>query len=217
MLYLRNDILVHYGVKGMLWRKGKKGKPVPTGMAGVRGSAATTNSNVNNARSKIQAQREADQAKAAAETKAPESAIAKHRDAKKKEASKISDAYREKIKKQFAGVDPGRTVKPNHSYDKITEKKKQTPQYNDKVQQPDKVNMERTLKARLRQNTGNAVKKTTETKASTSTKKSKSSGSSGSSGERHNTVGDFRTKSSGGSQSKSPRGYEDYRKNKGRK
>ena len=213
---MRNDILVHYGVKGMLWRKGKKGKPEPMGLA--RASATATNSNINNARRKIQAQREADQAKAAAETKSPESAAAaKHRDAKKKEASKISDAYKEKVKKQFAGVDPGRTVKPNHSYDKITEKKKQTPQYNDKVQQPDKVITERMLRARLRQNTGNAVKKTTETRTSTSTKKSKSSGSSGSSGERHNTVGDFRTKSSGGSQSKSPRGYEDYRKNKGRK
>ena len=216
---MRNDILVHYGVKGMLWRKGKKGKLEPMGLA--RASATATNSNVNNARSKIQAQREADQAKAAAETKSPESAAAKHRDAKKKEASKISDAYKEKVKKQFAGVDPGRTVKPNHSYDKITEKKKQTPQYNDKVQQPDKVIMERTLKARLRQNTGNAVKKTTETRTSTSTKSSKSSKSSGSSGgssgERHNTVGGFRTKSSGGSQNKSPRGNEDYRKNKGRK
>lgn len=236
---MRNDVLIHYGVKGMLWRKGKKGPQLPSGNQRL-GTASDPESRFGSAFKPIKKPAIKSKEEKEAEKKAEEAY--KRRQAKKEEVRKIADKYREKVKQreqsqtnthtQSSTGGNSKSIKlTNHQRSEysrmIAPKAITSPKPSNMSTATRKVNsLKRTTvnsnldklpvaKGYVYHKPSRPITRTTS--SSSSGGGSSSSGSSSSDRPKRNGVGSFKTKTSGGSQNPAPRDYEDLYKNKKRR
>lgn len=225
---MRNDVLIHYGVKGMLWRKGKKGSQLPSGNQRLH-TAADPESRFGRAFKPIKKPAIKSKEEKEAEKKAEEAY--KRRQAKKEEVKKIADKYKEKVKQREQSQVNTHTQSGTGGNSKsIKLTNRQRSEYSrmiapKAITSPKLSNVStanRNVNS-LRRNAVNSnldklpvakgyvyhkpvtktIKKTVE--KTTKSKGSSSGSSGGGSQDRHNTVGSFKTKSSGGSSDSTPK------------
>ena len=239
---MRNDVLIHYGVKGMLWRKGKKGPQLPSGNQRLHTAAdpesrfgrsfKPTKNPVENSKEEREAKKKAEEAY-------------KRRQAKKEEVRKIADKYKEKVKQREqsqANTNTQSGTGGNSKSIKLTNH--QRSEYSRMIapkaitsSKPSNTSTVTRKVNSLKRNTVNSnldklpvakgyvynkpskpIKRATSSSSSGSSSGGSSSGGSSSSDRaKRNGVGSFKTKSSGGSQNPAPRDYEDLYKNKKRR
>lgn len=240
---MRNDVLIHYGVKGMLWRKGKKGPQLPSGNQRLH-TAADPESRFGRAFKPIKKPAIKSKEEKEAEKKAEEAY--KRRQAKKEEVRKIADKYKEKVKQREqsqANTHTQSGTGGNSKSIKLTNR--QRSEYSRMIApkaitspKPSNISTATRKANSLKRNTVNSnldklpvakgyvyhkpsrpIKTTTSSSSSggSSSGGSSSGGSSSSDRAKRKGVGSFKTKSSGGSQNPAPRGYEDLYKNKKRR